>query len=95
MLMNDSRIKDVIYFFRFAIVAFLIAVLISLTFKAGTMYACTGGYSDGLRCIDPKPIGLAQVCEYSPTCFSTCALTMVRDIETFKETYEDNAYWVG
>lgn len=79
---NKKTLRDYLMQYRLLVVAFLIAVLLYLSFIGGQYYACDGGYMFKGKCVAPNK-ELLQVCEYDNTCFATCSMVIIQDKQAY------------
>lgn len=80
---------------NWAIITFLVILLLYLSFKIGSFYACTSGVMLNGVCVQPVKVATVSVCEYNNyDCTVNCADVIVNDVRQFCETYNyDTGKW--
>lgn len=86
--MGNKKNKVNIYKWKLAILAFLIVLLVAVSFWGGVITSCENGYLKGIKCIQPEKVATVSVCEYNPiTCAANCKNALINDVDAFCNQY--------
>lgn len=91
---KETPLQATVYRFRFALITFLVVMLMGLMVLAGTRVACKDGFIQGLQCVQPKVIETVKICELNTVnCAEVCGEFIIEDKGKFNEQLEDLAQW--
>jgi hypothetical protein len=86
--MQDENFIFKLNKYKLMVAAFLVVLLIALSFFAGVRLSCKNGYLRGFQCVQPEKVATLNVCEYNPmNCVSHCENFLIDDVDEFCKTF--------